>query len=154
MPGLSISKEHIYREFTPGPMFTKYEADRLSQNITYITIKDSGFRVSLPLFSGVPWHFTMFHCNFNVKFPMFGNGYSIPHHRKYPLTLKLQWNMVICQGIPLNLKQLFKPFAFHLISPPPKKNIFLNDIIYSRFDDADICEDPDGQDHHPRGGGL
>ena len=30
-------------------MFTKYEADRLSQNITYITIKDSGFRVSLPL---------------------------------------------------------------------------------------------------------
>ena len=30
-------------------MFTKIEADRLSQNITYITRKDSGFRVSLPL---------------------------------------------------------------------------------------------------------
>ncbi len=39
----------IYKEFTPGLMFTKYEADRLCQNITYITTKDFGFRVSLPL---------------------------------------------------------------------------------------------------------
>ncbi len=31
-------------------MFAKFEADRLCQNTTYITTKDSGFRVSLPLF--------------------------------------------------------------------------------------------------------
>ncbi len=37
-------------EFTPEVMFTKFEADCLCQkNITYITTKDSGFRVSLPL---------------------------------------------------------------------------------------------------------
>ncbi len=39
----------IEKEFTLGLMFTKFEADRLRQNITYITTKDSGFRVSLPL---------------------------------------------------------------------------------------------------------
>ncbi len=30
-------------------MFTNFEADRLCQNITYISTKDFGFRVSLPL---------------------------------------------------------------------------------------------------------
>ena len=30
-------------------MLTKFEADHLCQNITYITTKDSGFRVSLLL---------------------------------------------------------------------------------------------------------
>ncbi len=45
----SNSKEQTYKEFTPGLMFTKYEADRLNQNITYITTNDTGFRVSVPL---------------------------------------------------------------------------------------------------------
>ncbi len=37
------------KEFSPDLVFTKYEADRLCQNTTYISIKDSGLRVSLPL---------------------------------------------------------------------------------------------------------
>ena len=39
----------VNSEFTLDLMFTKFEADRLRQNTTYITTKDSGFRVSLPL---------------------------------------------------------------------------------------------------------
>ncbi len=35
---------------TPDLMSTKFEADRLCQNMTYITTKYFGFRVSLPLY--------------------------------------------------------------------------------------------------------
>ncbi len=45
------SKEWIEKdlEFSPDLMFTKFAADRLCQNITYIYTKDPGLRVSLPL---------------------------------------------------------------------------------------------------------
>ena len=47
--GVNVFLYLIYKEFTQGLLFTKYEADHLYQNITYITTKYSGFRVSLPL---------------------------------------------------------------------------------------------------------
>ncbi len=43
------SKLFINQMFTPDLMFTKYEADLLCQNITYITKKGRGVRVSHPV---------------------------------------------------------------------------------------------------------
>ncbi len=39
----------LNKTFTPGLMFTKYEADLLCQNITYINTKGRGVRVSHPV---------------------------------------------------------------------------------------------------------
>ena len=38
------------KEFTPVLLFTKYEAEVLCQNMSHITTKGRGVRVSLPLY--------------------------------------------------------------------------------------------------------
>ena len=47
--GYVLTKKICFKEFTLDPMFTKYEADLLPQNMPYNATKGRGVRVSPPL---------------------------------------------------------------------------------------------------------
>ncbi len=51
--GVNSVPLYLMEIFTLDLMFTKYEADLLCQNITYITIKGRGVRVSHPVFKPI-----------------------------------------------------------------------------------------------------